>query len=143
MLLSNKCQYALRAAIYLANHKNDGLISIKEISDKLEISFHFLTKILQQFNNERLIESQKGPKGGVKLTVKGLNMRLYDLVEIIDGVDMFHECVLGLPGCGHLKPCALHEEWGIRRDNLKKMLQDMTLETVADNGSVIHRLSNS
>ena len=141
MLLSNKCQYALRAAIYLANHRNEGFISIKDISAELEISFHFLTKILQQFTNEHLIESQKGPKGGVKLTIKGLNMRLYDLVEIIDGVDTFHECVLGLPECGQLKPCALHDEWGSRREDLKKMLQDITLEKIADNGSASHRLT--
>ncbi len=141
MLLSNKCQYALRAALYLANHQNDGLISIKEISEKLDISFHFLTKILQQLSNEHIIESQKGPKGGVKLTTKGLNIRLYDLVDIIDGVDTFHECVLGLPGCGHLKPCALHEEWALRRENLKAMLQSMTLEKISDNGSIMHRLT--
>ena len=143
MLLSNKCQYALRAALYLANHQNDGLISIKEISEKLDISFHFLTKILQQLTNEQIIESQKGPKGGVKLTTKGLNIRLYDLVDIMDGVDLFHECVLGLPGCGHLKPCVLHEEWAMRRENLKEMLQGLTLEKIADSSSVIHRLTMS
>ncbi len=143
MLLSSKCQYALRAAIYLANHQNEGLISIREISEKLDISFHFLTKILQNFTNEKLIESQKGPKGGVKLTLKGLNMRLYDLVEIIDGVSTFHECVLGLPGCGQLQPCALHEEWGAKREDLKNMLQEITLEKIADNDSVIFRLTNN
>lgn len=134
MLLSNKCQYGLRAALYLAKNKDNGLISIKDISSELDISFHFLTKILQQLTNENIIESYKGPKGGVKLTIKGLNARLYDLVAIIDGVDTFHECVLGLPGCGHLKPCALHEEWALRRESLKEMLQGMTLERLAKNG---------
>lgn len=142
MLLSNKCQYGLRAALYLANNKDNGLISIKEISSKLDISFHFLTKILQQLSVEGLIESYKGPKGGVKLTVKGLNARLYDLVAIIDGVDTFHECVLGLPGCGSLKPCALHDEWALKRESLKKMLQGTTLEGLAqEEGTLLHRIS--
>ncbi len=143
MLLSNKCQYAVRAALYLAIHKEEGMISIKEISEKLEISFHFLTKILQQLTNEGMIESQKGPKGGVKLSLKGLNTRLYDLVEIIDGVETFHECVLGLPGCGALQPCAMHEQWTYHRENLKEMLQSSTLEKLgAEGDEFMFRLSS-
>jgi len=142
MLLSSKCQYGLRAALYLAIHKEDGLISIKEISSKLGISFHFLTKILQHLSSENLVESYKGPKGGVRLTVKGLNARLYDLVDIIDGLDTFQECVLGLPGCGSLQPCALHNEWVLKRDSVKEMLQSTTLERLAnESGFELYRLT--
>ncbi|CAN0202088.1 unnamed protein product, partial [Chrysoparadoxa australica] len=48
MLLSKSCVYGLRASIYLASKSDEEFNSIKEMSDKLEISFHFLTKILQQ-----------------------------------------------------------------------------------------------
>ncbi|HCT51303.1 MAG TPA: transcriptional regulator, partial [Balneola sp.] len=66
MLLSKSCVYGLRASIYLASKSDEEFNSIKEMSDKLEISFHFLTKILQQLTAESLMVSYKGPKGGIR-----------------------------------------------------------------------------
>lgn len=48
MLLSKSCIYGLRATLFLSAREQDGFIPIREMSEKLEISFHFLTKILQQ-----------------------------------------------------------------------------------------------
>ena len=67
MIFSKSCVYGLRAMIYLASIPREGYVSIKSLSDKLDISFHFLTKILQELTAAELMESMKGPKGGVRL----------------------------------------------------------------------------
>jgi len=128
MLLSKSCIYGLRASLYLAYNKNDGYISIKEIAKELDISFHFLTKILQQLTAEGYMESYKGPNGGIKLSKKGLDSSLLDFVATIEGGELFTECVLGLPGCGSSVPCALHENWVSTRNGIVKMLQDATIQ---------------
>ena len=46
-MLSNASEYGIRALIYLAAHQEKSTIPISEISERLNISFHFLTKILQ------------------------------------------------------------------------------------------------
>jgi DNA-binding IscR family transcriptional regulator len=43
MMLSNACEYGLRATFYLASLKPEGYVSIKKISEELDISFPFLT----------------------------------------------------------------------------------------------------
>ncbi|MDX1586150.1 MAG: Rrf2 family transcriptional regulator [Balneolaceae bacterium] len=134
MLLSSSCVYGLRASLYLAANQNGDYISIGEMSDKLDISFHFLTKTLQQLTNAGLMESQKGPKGGVRLTKKGSNITLYEVVEAIDGSDLFTECALGLPGCGREKPCPIHDQWADARDGIRDMLQETTLIELAEKG---------
>lgn len=134
MLLSKSCVYGLRASLYLASNQKDEYTSIREMSEKLDISFHFLTKILQQLTGEGLMESYKGPNGGIRLTKKGSKISLFEIVEAIDGKDLFSECLLGLPGCGNEKPCPLHDKWMESRSSIRRMLEDTNLEELVDKG---------
>lgn len=134
MLLSKSCVYGLRAAIYLASKKEESYNSIREMSADLGISFHFLTKILQQLTSDKLMESYKGPNGGIKLTKKGRSATMLDMVIAIDGPELLTQCALGLPGCGHEKPCPIHEKWIETRASIEGMLNQTTLDEIAKEG---------
>lgn len=138
MLLSKSCVYGLRAALYLSAKGPEHYIPIRQMSDKLEISFHFLTKILQQLTAEGILESYKGPNGGVRLTRPGSEITLLDIVSAIDGNAMFTECALGLPGCGVMKPCPMHEKWADTRDGIRTMLESTTLRELSTNGKLLN-----
>jgi Rrf2 family transcriptional regulator, iron-sulfur cluster assembly transcription factor len=134
MLLSKSCVYGLRASLYLAARDDNEYVPIREMSDKLEISFHFLTKILQQLTGEGMLESYKGPNGGVRLTRSGEDISLMEVVMAIDGDYMLTECALGLPGCGVMKPCPIHEKWAETRDGIRNMLESTTLTELTKKG---------
>lgn len=134
MLLSKACIYGMRAALYLASYNNESFISIRQVSEDLNISSHFLTKILQQLTKAELMESMKGPNGGVQLKKSGDEITLIEIVAAIDGMDILTECALGLPGCGTAKPCPLHDQWADTREEIKKMLEDTTLADLAYKG---------
>lgn len=134
MLLSKACVYGLRSSLFLAAHGKDGYVSIREMSEKLDISFHFLTKILQQLTRAGLMESHKGPKGGIRLTKSGSEVNLFEIVAAIDGTELFTECALGLPGCGVKKPCPLHDKWAGTRDGIRDMLENTNLVELAAKG---------
>jgi len=126
-MLSKSCEYGLRASLYLASLEQEGYVSIGTISEELDISFPFLTKIFQKLNNAGLLDSRRGPNGGVALTLPAEEITLYEIVVAIDGDDLFEECVLGLPGCGEAEPCPLHEQWADERDRVENMFQNTTL----------------
>jgi Rrf2 family transcriptional regulator, iron-sulfur cluster assembly transcription factor len=134
MLLSKSCVYGLRASLYLATRKEGEFTPIKNMSEKLEISFHFLTKILQQLTAEGILQSFKGPNGGVKLTKPGSHITLMDIVLAIDGPNLLTECALGLPGCGHKNPCPLHDKWAETRDSIRGMLEKTSLTDLVQKG---------
>ena len=141
MLLSKSCEYGLRAMLYLAT-LGDGeegedeeavdptreYVSIRAVSDELDIGFSFLTKVFQQLNDAGLLTSKRGPGGGVALTRPPDEIHLYEIVVAIDGADLFEECVLGLPGCGEAEPCPLHDRWRETRGSLEATFRDTTLE---------------
>lgn len=134
MLLSKSCVYGLRASIYLATKDNSEFVPIKKMSETIEISHHFLTKILQQLTAQGLLVSYKGPNGGVRLKKPASEITLMDVVLAIDGPDLLTECALGLPGCGHQNPCPLHDKWATTRDSIRKMLENSSLEYLVERG---------
>ena len=133
MILSRACNYGILATLYIAKEERSksGYTSIRKLSKELNISFHFLTKILQTLTSEGILHSHKGPKGGVMLAKKAEEITILDLIYAIDGPDIFFECVLGLPGCGNERPCPLHDQWAEVRENLKAMFEGKTLADTA------------
>ncbi len=127
MLLSRACEYGIQAILYLAAHHDVPYISIKEIAEKNNISFHFLGKIVQTLTQKGLLVSYKGPKGGVRLAKAPEDIRVLEVVEAIDGLDILQKCVLGLPLCSDKKPCALHRKWGKIREEIYNMLSEKNI----------------
>jgi len=132
VLLSKSCVYGIRSVIYLTMQHSQNFVQIKEISEKLAISFHFLTKILQVLSQNGLILSFKGPKGGVKLAKPPSEIFLFDVVITLDGPDIFEECILGLPGCSKQEPCPMHSEWTLQREGIKANFKQTSFAYLAD-----------
>ncbi|MDI6401243.1 Rrf2 family transcriptional regulator [Balneolaceae bacterium ANBcel3] len=128
-MLSKACTYGILASLYIAreSRKRDNYVPIGQMSEKLNISFHFLTKILQQLTSAGLLASMKGPKGGVRFKKPLHEITLLDIVIAIDGMELFQECLLGLPGCGDEEPCAVHNEWSKLREETYVLFKGKTL----------------
>lgn len=134
MLLSKTCINGIRATLLIAQKEQSEkreFTPIKEIATELNLSFHFLTKILQVLTEANLLRSFRGPNGGVGLALPPQQIRLMDIVSAIDGDAMFSSCILGLPGCGEEKPCPLHNDWTKRRAELRRVFETATIAALA------------
>jgi Rrf2 family transcriptional regulator, iron-sulfur cluster assembly transcription factor len=142
MIISKRCVHGILAAIYIAsqpareNSARD-YIQIGVIADKLKISFHFLTKVLQQLTHKGILASYRGPNGGVLLAKSVNEVTLYDLIVAIDGDQIFTTCMLGLPGCGSEKPCPVHDSWVGARTKFKSIASTTTLAMLAENADAL------
>ena len=133
MLLSKSCVYGLRAVLYIA-HKGDGeYVSIRKISDELNISFHFLTKILQKLTQKQILNSYRGPYGGISLAKYVHEITLLDIVCAIDGNKIFEACILGLAQCDEQHPCPVHDSWVIYRDKIRAKFSATTIHDLVKN----------
>ncbi|MGH1365780.1 MAG: RrF2 family transcriptional regulator [Calditrichia bacterium] len=132
MILSKTCIYAIRAVLFTASYGGKEFVPIKRIAKELGISFHFLTKILQTLTQKGIMNSYRGPKGGVALAKPTENISIAEIVIAISGKEIFEECILGLPGCGEQQPCPLHEQWSDYRAGLQQMLAETTVAGLAN-----------
>ena len=59
-VISKSGEYGLRALLYMVAHKKDeAYVNIREMADELDISFHFLTKILQSLTQKGILQSYR------------------------------------------------------------------------------------
>lgn len=68
MNVTSKGRYALRIMIDLAQHRDEGYISLKTISDRTELSMKYLEMIVGNLKKAELVESTRGKEGGYKLS---------------------------------------------------------------------------
>ncbi|MBX2992878.1 MAG: Rrf2 family transcriptional regulator [Bacteroidetes bacterium] len=122
ILFSRQCEYAIQGVLYLALKPEGEMTSIKELTKRLDIPYHFLGKILQRLAGTGLLTSLKGPTGGFALGRKAKDITLFDVVNAIDGADFTKNCVMGFPECSGKNPCSVHETWGRMRDEIYDML---------------------
>ncbi|MDZ7265018.1 MAG: Rrf2 family transcriptional regulator [candidate division KSB1 bacterium] len=132
MLFSHACQYAMQAVLYLARQQSDSYVSIKEIAEKNNISFHFLVKILQKLTQQGILISYKGPKGGVSLAKPADQITPLEIVDAIDGLSFCNMCILGMPGCDEHHPCDLHHKWSRIREEIYEMLSEKSIAELID-----------
>ena len=130
-MLSSSTVYAIRACIYIATQQDKKFIPISTIAEKLAISFHFFTKILQKLTHNNLMASYRGPNGGVSFTKSTDKIFLIDIVDAVETNPIFTECLLGIPGCGNAKPCPVHEDWGPIRQQLRSKFEATKLSDLA------------
>lgn len=127
-VISKFGEYGLRALLYMVSHRNDQeYVSIRQMAEELDISFHFLTKILQTLTQKGLLQSYRGPNGGVAFLVPPEKILLADLIKALEGNDFFETCLLGLPGCGEKAPCPMHQFWKEIKGAIKSEFETTSL----------------
>ena len=80
MLISTKGRYALRLMIDLAEHREDGLIPLREISERQNISVKYLESIINPLVKASLVEGIRGKKGGYRLAKKPEDCTLLEIL---------------------------------------------------------------
>src|SRR6202050_5412590 len=85
MKISQKGLYALQAMMMLARHYHQGAIKIREVAYEENLPEKFLELILLELKNARMVESVRGAKGGYQLRRDPGDIRLSEIMRLIDG----------------------------------------------------------
>ncbi|MBS1588662.1 MAG: Rrf2 family transcriptional regulator [Bacteroidetes bacterium] len=132
-MLSHTCKTAIKAVIYLSCKSSlQNKVSIKEVAEQINASEHTIGKILQQLARQGLINSLKGPSGGFFITEAQQQQPISNIVETIEGKQIFKECGLGLSKCSETHPCPIHNEYKVVRDLIEKIFRDKCVKDLCD-----------
>ena len=126
MRLSARADYALRAAIEIAN-VGEGHVTAEQVARAQQIPVKFLETILTQLRRAGLVRSQRGPDGGFWLARPADDITLADIIRAIDGQ------LLGVRGerpenvgyIGAAEP--LQRVWIALRASERAILEEVTL----------------
>lgn len=84
-MLSSKAKYGLKAMVYLARREGKGAVLIADVAKDERIPKKFLDTILLELKINGLLSSKKGKGGGYTLAKAAADIRVGDIVRILDG----------------------------------------------------------
>jgi Rrf2 family protein len=146
MKISQKGLYALQAVMMLARHHKEGAIRVREIASEEDLPQKFLELILLELKNGRIVESVRGAKGGYRLRREPGDIRVSEIVRMIDGPlaplgDAEHLRELIAHDAGHR---ALYKVFLEVRDSTARILENTTIANIiAEDGSRHRRTDKS
>ncbi|MCL2072179.1 MAG: RrF2 family transcriptional regulator [Oscillospiraceae bacterium] len=85
MRISTKGRYALRMMIDIAEHGDKGRVTIKDISERQEISIKYLEQIVLNLKRSGLLRSVRGSSGGYELAKKPAQYTVGEILRVIEG----------------------------------------------------------
>ena len=133
-MFSKACEYAIKSSIYIAQNSIAGKrVNVKEVAKAVDAPEAFTAKILQQLCREGIMESIRGKQGGFIFNDEKLaEVKIFDIVKIIDGEKILYQCGLGLKECSDENPCPVHETYKLIKENLMVMVKKYSLKDLAE-----------
>ncbi|MBQ8611161.1 MAG: Rrf2 family transcriptional regulator [Oscillospiraceae bacterium] len=136
MMISSKGRYALHVMVDLAQHDGEGLISLKSIAERQELSLKYLENIVAVLAHAGLLVGQRGKVGGYRLTRSPAEYTVAEIVSLTEGGLAPVACLhCGAKGCEKAAECLTLPVWR----ELDSLVTDyLARVTIADlvNGTV-------
>ena len=130
MNITSKGRYALQVMIDLAQHQDEGYISLKTIADRQGYSMKYLEMIVGNLKKAELVESTRGKEGGYKLCRRPEEYSVGEILRCIEENLASVACIkAGGIDCKQAAACMTVPMW-MELDNITNNYLDNV--TVAD-----------
>jgi Rrf2 family protein len=129
MNFSKTTSYAISVLSYLAKH-NGVRYSAKKLNELLNIPWPYLRHLLTNLSKSGFIVSTQGRNGGFQLKKPANQIILAEIIDSVEGLDVFSTCIMGFKNCPFDHTCAMHGVWEETRANIYNVLNNTTLETL-------------
>ena len=134
MKISTKGRYSLRMLVDLAEHKNEGYVSLKDISERQDISKKYLEQIVSLLNSHDILRTNRGSKGGYMLAKEPSRYTVGQILRITEGGLFPVSCMEDDPNrCERSRFCKTLPVWQGLEKVMNDYLDGITLQDILDN----------
>lgn len=135
MKISTKGRYAVRMLLDLAEHQNDGFISLKDIAARQNISKKYLEQIVSILNKPDILQTNRGFQGGYKLAKKPVEYSVGDILRLTEGSLASVSCTENPEICNRHSFCLTLSVWQGLNNVINNYLDNITLQDILNDSS--------
>lgn len=128
--ISDATALALHTMVHMATSP-DSYSTTGAIAEVFEVSKHHLAKVHQRLAKAGLIESHRGPAGGVGLAKDPADITLLDIYEVMEGEMNCYPCLFAKTKCPRAE-CALRALLPSLAMQVRDYFKDTTLAKLAE-----------
>jgi len=111
MRLSRESRYALIGLYVLGRRLEGSVVGAAELAAEADLPAPFMAKIFQRLTRGGLLLSHRGSQRGYSLARPIEKITVADVLEAIEGPDLFARCMFVSRTCDAGNPCPLHFVW--------------------------------
>ena len=132
MKLSTRGRYATRALLDLALHRDEEPVLLKDIARRQQISLSYLEHLVAPLIAGGIVRSTRGAKGGVSLARSPEEIRLDEIIQLLEGSIAPVECVINPEVCSRSESCVTRDVWSELKRAINGVLQSVTLQDLVE-----------
>ena len=132
MKLSTRGRYATRALLDLAFNQGNGPTVLKDIARRQQISLRYLEHLITPLVAVGIVRSSRGPRGGVSLAKLPEEIKLSEVIQILEGSIAPVECVDNPGTCSRSAVCATRDIWAELKKAMNAVLESTTLQDLVE-----------
>lgn len=132
MKLSTRGQYATRALLDLALHRGEEPVLLKDIAQRQQIPLRYLEHLITPLIAGGIVWSTRGPRGGVSLAKIPEEIRLSEVIQLLEGSIAPVECVNNPGICPRSELCVTRDIWSELKKAMNGVLESTTLQDLVE-----------
>lgn len=132
MKLSTRGRYGLRALLDLAVHQGKGMVLLKDIARREELSLPYLERVITPLIAAGLVKSTRGARGGILLVKQPAEVKLTEVVQLLEGSIAPVDCVNDPRVCSRSAFCVTRDIWIQIKDAMTQVLDSTTLQDLVE-----------
>ncbi len=132
MKLSTRGQYGTRAILELALHQGQGPVLLRDIAQRQQISLQYLEHLISPLIAGGIVRSTRGARGGVSLARAPEEIRLSEVVRLLEGSIAPVECIDNPETCNRSELCVTRDIWGEMKQAIDGVLESTTLKDLVE-----------
>ena len=132
MKLSTRARYGTRALLDLARHQDNNPVQLKDIAERQNISLHYLEHIIAPLVGSGIVKSTRGIRGGLMLTRQPAEIKLNEIVRLLEGAIEPVDCIANPESCERSDFCATREVWCEVKQAIDEKLGSITLQDLLE-----------
>ena len=105
-----------------------GPVTIRQISERQDVSVSYLEQILNTLRKSGIIQSVKGPGGGYVLSRGPEKISIAEILRELEGPVAITSCLDPAEGCIRVDSCVTHLLWKSLGENIERFLDSMSLK---------------
>ena len=132
MKLSTRGQYGTRALIELALHREEEPVLLKDIAQSQQISLPYLQHLIAPLIAGGIVRSTRGAKGGISLVKPPEQIKLSEVIQLLEGSTAPVECVDNPKICRRAESCVSRDIWSELKKVTDEVLESITLQDLVE-----------
>lgn len=133
MRITTRGRYALRASIAMARlSKDDSPVSIRQLSEREQISPVFLEQIFYKLRKAGIVDSVRGPGGGFKFSRPLNELTVKDILDAAGEGLTLSPCGNKATPCSNMSDCVSFSIWAEATNMVNTYFASMTIGSLLE-----------